>query len=94
MPFPKQTPRAYAKNMIEEVGEDKVGCYGIYKAKRWIYVGKGNVRQRLLGHLAGDNPRITRYNPTNYVFVLTDDYDAEEKRLIKEYNPICNKKVG
>lgn len=94
MPFPQQTPRAFTKANIEALNPDQFGCYGIYKSGTWIYVGKGDIRARLLAHYNGDNPCITGQSPTNWVDVVTNDADNEEKRLILEYKPVCNKKVG
>ena len=54
----------------------------------------GDIRQRLLDHLNGDNSCIIREKPTHWVDVVTDNYELEEKKLIREYNPICNKRIG
>ena len=94
MPFPQQPPRAFTKEGIESLDPGQMGCYGIYKPGVWIYVGKGDIRARLLAHLNGDNPRITRQAPTQYVAVITHDYDNEEKRLIAELDPVCNRRLG
>ena len=72
----------------------QMGCYGLFKQNQWIYVGKGDIRTRLLAHLNGDNPCITRSGPTFWVDVVTNDYDNVEKALILELTPTCNKKVG
>jgi len=66
----------------------------LYRPGVWIYVGSGDLRARLLDHLNGDNSCITRQGPTNFVGVVTNDYINEEKRLILELNPVCNRKVG
>jgi hypothetical protein len=71
-----------------------MGCYGIFKQGAWIYVGKGDIRARLLAHFNGDNPCISRQAPTSFVSVVTGDMDNQEKRLITELDPICNKKLG
>lgn len=94
MPFPQQNPRPYNRANIEALNPNQIGCYGLYRTGRWIYVGKGDIRQRLLDHLNGDNPCITREGPTHWVDVVTRDYDNVEKQLIVELSPSCNKKVG
>lgn len=95
MSFPQQTPRAFTRANIEAITPGQKGCYGLYKANTWIYVGKADcIRKRLLEHLAGDNPCITRQQPTHWVDVVTNNNEAEEKRLITLYQPVCNKKVG
>lgn len=94
MPFPKQSARQFTKANVEAITPGQKGCYGLFKDGVNVYVGKGDIRDRLLAHLNGDNPCITRQKPTHWIDVVTSDMDAEEKRLIREFNPICNKKVG
>jgi hypothetical protein len=95
MPFPKQEGRPYTKANVESLNAGQMGCYGIYVAsKEWVYIGKGDIRARLLAHVNGDNPLIASRGPTHYYSAVTSDYDAEEKRLILEYSPTCNQKVG
>lgn len=94
MPFPNQTPRAFTKANVESLNPSQMGCYGLYRANSWVYIGKGDIRDRLLKHLNGDNPCITRQQPTHWVDMVTSDYDNQEKRLILELGPICNQRVG
>ncbi len=94
MPFPKQNPRAFTRSNVEAIKPNQMGCYGLFKEGVWVYVGKGDIRERLLAHFNGDNPRITREHPTHWVDVVTSDYDNEEKRLILELDPVANRKVG
>lgn len=95
MPFPKQTARAFTRANIEAITPGQMGCYGLFiNQGGWVYVGKGDIRKRLLEHLNGDNPCITRNRPTHYVDVVTNNMDEVEKALIVELNPTCNKKVG
>jgi hypothetical protein len=94
MPFPTQTPTPFTSTAVSMLRAGQNGCYGLFKQGLWIYVGKGDIRERLLAHLDGDNPCITRNAPTHFVTVVTPDMDAVEKALILELAPICNKKVG
>ena len=95
MPFPKQDPRAFTREGIEWLAPGQRGCYGIFRHGVWIYVGKtGDLRGRLLQHLAGDNPRITREYPTHFVTMLTPDDEVAEKWLIRELDPVANRQVG
>ena len=94
MPFPKQTPRAYTKENVTALDEGQMGCYGLFRDKTWIYVGRGDIRANLLAHLNGDNGCITSHAPTHWVDVVTADHVAEEKKLIVEFDPPCNKKIG
>jgi hypothetical protein len=94
MPFPNQTSRTFTRADVESLNKGQNGCYGLFKQGVWVYVGKGDIRQRLLDHLNGDNPCITRQAPTHYVTVLTQNMDQMEKTLILELDPVCNKKIG
>jgi len=91
MGFPKQGTKPYNKDRVGNIKVGQKGCYGLYRRDTWIYVGKGDIRDRLLAHLNGDNPCITKENPTHYVDVVTADMDARETALIQELDPICNK---
>ena len=95
MPFTAQTPRPYNKADVESLTPNQNGVYGIFKGNICIYVGKGDIRQRLLAHLNNDNPCITKQQPTTWVGEkLNGDPSAREKELILELNPVCNQKVG
>jgi len=70
-------------------------CNEIQCDEIWTFVGKGDIRTRLLAHLNGDNPCIIQNKPTHFVGeVLTVDPSEREKELIIELNPSCNKKIG
>lgn len=59
MPFPQQNPLAFTRANIENLNPNQLGCYGLYIQGEWIYIGRGDIRQRLLDHLNGDNDLIT-----------------------------------
>lgn len=95
MPFANQTPRPFIKSDVEDLKPNQIGVYGIFRSGKWIYVGKGDIRQRLLNHLNGDNECITRQLPTHWVAELTNgDPSEREKALILELQPTCNQRVG
>lgn len=94
MPFVEQEPRTFNRINALNLKEDQYGVYGLYRADAWVYVGKGDIRQRLLDHLAGDNFCIQRQKPTHWVDEVTENADAREKELIAELDPICNRRVG
>jgi hypothetical protein len=95
MPFPNQTARAFTRVNIEALTPGQMGCYGLFiNQGEWVYVGKGDIRQRLLAHLNGDNPCVTKNRPTHWVDMVTNNMDQMEKALILELKPTCNKKVG
>jgi len=94
VPFPKQETRAFTKDGIEWLGPNQNGVYGIFRKDAWVYVGRGDLRTRLLAHFNGENPRITKEKPTGYVTEVTANDVSREKTLIVELNPIANRKVG
>jgi hypothetical protein len=95
MKFTAQPPKKFTKEIVEALPPGKVGCYGLAGDHGgWIYVGKGDIRQRLLGHLGGDNPCIVKNQPTHWVSMVTDNLEADEEALISELSPICNRKGG
>lgn len=95
MAFIEQNARVFTKNDVLSLNPNQVGVYGLFISGRWIYVGKGDIRDRLLAHLNGDNLCITRSQPTHWVGeVIKGDPSDREKELIFELNPVCNLKVG
>ena len=87
-------PRRFTRKNVEALSPNRMGCYGIYRIGLWIYVGKGDIRARLLAHLDGDVPCILNEKPQYWVDLVTDDMDNEEKRLILACDPVCNQTVG
>jgi len=94
MPFPPQTSRVFNRVNVEAFSTNQLGVYGLFRQNQWVYIGKGDIRQRLLAHLNGDNPCITREQPTHWVYELTSNIDARERQLITEFSPLCNQRVG
>ena len=94
MPFPQQTPRVFSKANIEAIPPGQMGVYGLFRQNQWVYVGSGDIRARLLSHLSGDNPCITKMQPTHWVDEVTSDYVNREKQLIAELTPSCNQRIG
>jgi hypothetical protein len=71
--------------------------YAIYRPNQWVYVGEGqDIRTRLLAHLNGDNPRITRENPTGFQFeeVAPNLRVARQNQLILVLKPVANQRLG
>jgi hypothetical protein len=95
MPFPEQTARPFTRRDVEALKPNQTGVYGLFKANTWVYIGSGDIRGRLLDHLNGDNPRITREKPTHWVdAVVAGDPVPVEKQLISECDPVCNRRAG
>jgi hypothetical protein len=94
MLFPQQNPRPFTRTGIESLTPNQLGVYGLLKQGQWIYVGKGDIRQRLLDHLNGDNPCIAREAPTHFVAEVTPSMDQRERQLTLELQPTRNQRVG
>ena len=101
MPFVRQNPRPFTRQDIESLSPNLRGVYGIFKQPQnpiWIYVGKAtDIRDRLLQHLLGidGNPCILRQNPTYWIGEINVlNIDSREEELIRELNPVCNRRIG
>lgn len=69
--------------------------YGLFRDGLWIYVGKsGDIRARLLEHLAETGTLIKQYGPTHFVAMKTNNDEAQEKALIAELRPVANQRLG
>lgn len=94
MPFPNQEPRAFNAANIQAIKGNPNGVYGLFRANVWVYVGKGDIKTRLMSHLNNDNPRITKERPTHWVDEVTSNMDAREVALIAELGPVANRRLG
>lgn len=95
MAFVQQKPRPFARLDVEALRMNQTGVYGLFKENEWVYIGKGDIRQRLLDHLNGDNPLIINRRPTHWVAeLIAGDPSARERQLILECKPTCNQRVG
>jgi len=91
MPFPDDF-RPYTRENVQTLKPDQNGVYGVFRDKVAIYIGSGDIRNRLLDHLNGDNPCIVQESPNLWAGVLVSgDPTQREGELIREYDPICNK---
>ena len=94
MPFNNDRPWLFDRQAIESFDSGQTGVYAIYNARAWIYIGRGDIRQRLLDHLDGDVPGINTHAPTHFRAEVTDDSITREKQLLREYMPACNLRLG
>ena len=96
MSFVQQAPRVFSRQNIEALNPNQLGVYGIFREGQWIYVGKGDIKTRLLAHLNGDKACILNQMPTHWVDELRSEPEMSnrEKQLILEHRPVCNEKVG
>ena len=90
MPFTTEF-RSYTRDEILAVGPNQNGVYGIFQRESPIYIGSGDIRDRMLAHFNGDNACITRSKPNQWTgAVVTGDLTHLEGELIQEYRPACN----
>lgn len=94
MPFDNDKPWAFDRQAVESFQAGQTGVYAIYNARTWIYIGRGDIRQRLLGHLDGDMPVIDTHAPTHFRAEVTGDSIKREQQLLREYAPACNPRIG
>lgn len=95
MPFREDVRKRFGWGEVQSLELGKKGVYALYDSKRWIYIGRGDVADRLGKHLQqGDNPCILRENPTHFMVEYTHSTVAREKELIEELKPVCNERVG
>lgn len=94
MPFPHNHIRPFTREDILAIDPGQDGVYGLFKADQWIYIGKGDIRDRLLDHYNGDNYCISAQRPTHWIGWVTSDMDRIERELIRELQPCCNQRVG
>jgi len=93
MPFSTKM-RPYTKGEILSLNPNQNGVYGIFLNTKAIYIGSGDIRNRMLAHINGDNACITRNTPNQWTGTLVSgDPTAREGELVREYDPICNRVV-
>ena len=94
MPFANNPAHRFTRRSVEAHTPGQIGVYGLYRPDVWVYVGRGDIRARLLDHLNGDNPCMIRESPTTWVGEVRADDEARKRELIRELTPRCNRQVG
>ncbi len=109
MPFRCRDLQLFGRDTIQLLHPGQIGVYGIFGAgglgfgfpfgllggADCIYIGKGDIRDRLLRHVNGDIPEILRWGPTYWLAEVTPgDPSRREKELILEMLPRCNQRLG
>jgi hypothetical protein len=93
MPFAHKM-RPYTEESILALDPNQNGVYGIFRDVTAVYIGSGDLRERLLAHINGDNPCITSNTPNLWTGeVFSGDPTKREADLIREYRPVCNKVI-
>jgi len=77
---------------------DRKGVYQIESSDgTLIYIGQGNIRERLLSHLRRENTVdacIFRHEPTHYRREPCTDAEDRERRLLRQFPTLCNQRAG
>lgn len=87
----------YNRSSIMGNAVNASGVYALFTPQAWIYFGEsGDIGARLLEHLNGDNPCITRNAPTGFQYALypANQRVARQNQMIVDFGPICNQKLG
>lgn len=69
----------------------RAGVYHLHTTARCIYIGETeNIRQSLLGHLRGDIPWITVWDPSGFSFGLCSGSSRvqRKKELVAKLHPV------
>ncbi|MFZ0634344.1 MAG: hypothetical protein WA755_05540 [Candidatus Acidiferrales bacterium] len=72
------------------------GVYGLVRGPKntIVYIGRGNIRERLQSHFNGDDSCIAKSQPTAYYREVCSNSVAREKELLRAYSTLCNEKIG
>ena len=91
--IPHEPAYAFEEQSILTYAPHEMGVYLIYRTGKWIYVGHGDIQDRLIGHLRGVNPEILNEDPAWFMFEKCKSEEgaiAREKVLMFTYRPVCN----
>lgn len=93
MPFPDQPRRPFVREEIERLPQGSRGVYGLFNEEGCVFVGKGNLRERLLGHLkagfAEESRCIRQHGPSYFLCEETENFVVRHMGLVVEYGPKC-----
>jgi hypothetical protein len=87
--FPPQKPQPFERSAVAGLRAGVVGCYGLFRRERWVYIGTGDIRARLLAHLDGDRPWLAGDEPTHWVVIETSEYETAARDLVIACAPSC-----
>jgi hypothetical protein len=94
MPFLSNYVKPFTRVEIEALNPNQMGVYGIFRDGVWIYIGRGDLRDRLLAHLNGDIPCIWFNAPTHFIAEVAANPVAREIELLQEIITTCNQRIG
>ena len=90
MAFERQTPREFTREAVLEFESGISGVYGLLYDGTCVFVGKGDIRSCLMGHLHGDNVCLNVAWPSHWVYEATEKADHRWKELLLALEPGCN----
>ncbi len=83
--------RTFDRATIEAHAPDGPGVYILFRGDKCVYLGRGNIREKLLRHVEGDVECIVRHKPTHwYCIKTTSDLPGLERLLAAEFKPLCS----
>ena len=97
MPFDPFTPWSFTRASVRANAPAASGIYGVSNAREWIYIGEtDNIQASLLNDLQQGDSELLKKCPTGFVFELCNPAErlARQDRLILEYEPVCNRRLG
>jgi len=97
VPFAQLTPRPFTSGGVETYAPAASGVYGISNALEWIFIGHTNdIRGSLLNHLQDVDASLMQKQPAGFVYEVCDAANraARHDRLIREYEPVCNRSTA
>jgi hypothetical protein len=93
VPFPDQPRRAFRADEIDRIRPGVRGVYGLFSDAGCVFVGKGNLRERLSMHLKPgytEEARCIRKHAVTYFLVEeTENFVVRHMGLAVEYAPKC-----
>lgn len=95
MPFDRFTPHNFSFVSVQRNAPASSGVYGLSNAREWILVGEtDNIKGALLRHLQEAHTPVLERAPTGFIFELCVPHDriTRQERLIREYNPVLNRR--
>ncbi|MBI4340020.1 MAG: hypothetical protein HY680_08730 [Chloroflexi bacterium] len=92
MPF-QGDMRPYTRKDVLAFPGFRPGVYGLFRDNAPVFIGaSGDIKTRVLRHLANDNADITASGPNLWVAEPVTGgqaaLDARQKQLVEEYQPV------
>jgi hypothetical protein len=94
MPFEHCAAFTFSLVSVQRNAPAMSGVYGLSNAREWLLVGEAdNIKAALLAHLQETHSALLGRVPTGFTFELSANYDrrARQDRLIREFEPVCNR---